>query len=213
MEMVPVPGYASASWSAGYGDFILRPDFSSLRLLPWLDATALLICDVYSENGQPVAQSPRHILQRQLRRLTDRGMRAYFASELEFYLLMRPIPRYQERIITFPRYLEVTIRTIVFCRQRGRSASCVRSETVYMVLGSRLNVQREKGRWSGEINVRHSDPLLMADQHTIIKHGSKEIAAQHGKSITYMAKWNDNYAGSSSHVHGSLWSSDGRPFL
>nr|WP_243737978.1 glutamine synthetase [Xanthomonas oryzae] len=59
MEMVPVPGYASASWSAGYGDFILRPDFSSLRLLPWLDATALLICDVYSENGQPVAQSPR----------------------------------------------------------------------------------------------------------------------------------------------------------
>lgn len=145
MEMVPVPGYASASWSAGYGDFILRPDFSSLRLLPWLDATALVICDVYSENGQPVAQSPRHILQRQLRRLTDRGMRAYSHRSLNSIFLMRPMPRYQERIITFPRYLEVTIRTIVFCRQRGRSASCVRSETVYMVQGSRLNVQREKG--------------------------------------------------------------------
>ncbi|MFC3276377.1 hypothetical protein ACFOHQ_00345 [Xanthomonas fragariae] len=86
MDMVPVPGYASASWTGGYGDFVLKPDLSTLRLLPWLNATALVICDVYDDNGMPVGHSPRQILKKQLQRLSDRGMRASFASELEFYL-------------------------------------------------------------------------------------------------------------------------------
>ncbi|QSQ30036.1 glutamine synthetase family protein [Xanthomonas translucens] len=211
MEMVPVPGYANASWSAGYGDFVLRPDFSSLRLLPWLDATALVICDVYNDNGEPVAQSPRYILQRQLRRISDRGMRACFASELEFYLFEESYAEISRKNYNSPAVLgsyNQDYNILSTTRQE-----CVMRPIRKGLYGAGVAIECTKGEGGagqGEINVRHSDPLLMADQHTIIKHGSKEIAAQHGKSITYMAKWNDNCAGSSSHVHSSLWSSDGR---
>ncbi|WP_236693710.1 hypothetical protein [Robbsia andropogonis] len=90
MEMLPVEGYRCASWDRGYGDLLLKPDLSTIRPLPWLDATALVICDTFDAKGAPIAHSPRQILQKQMRRLADLGMRAGFASELEFYCLMNP---------------------------------------------------------------------------------------------------------------------------
>ncbi|MBX8570513.1 glutamine synthetase family protein [Pseudomonas cichorii] len=211
MEMLPVPGYSSAGWAQGYGDFLLKPDISTLRRLPWLEATALVICDVFDERGKPIAHSPRQILQKQVQRLTDRGMHACFASELEFYLFDEPYEalasRKYDKPQTFGRY-----------NQDYHILSTTRQESVMRPIrnglhGAGITIECTKGEGAagqGEINVHYNDPLLMADIHTIIKHGSKEIAAQHDKAITYMAKWSSDLAGSSSHVHASLWSMDGR---
>ncbi|MBV4458476.1 glutamine synthetase family protein [Pseudomonas sp. COR58] len=211
VEMATVPGYLSAGWAQGYGDFLLRPDLATLRRLPWLEATALVICDVFDHHGRPVAHSPRQVLQRQLQRLADRGLRACFASELEFYLFDEPYETLSARRYADPK-------TFGSYNQDYNILSTTRQESVMRPIRNGLHgagigiecTKGEGGRGQGEINVRYADPLVMADQHTIIKHGSKEIAARHDKSITYMAKWNDTLAGSSSHVHASLWSLDGR---
>ncbi|TFE36636.1 MULTISPECIES: glutamine synthetase family protein [Paraburkholderia] len=214
MDMLPVPGYTSASWVDGYGDFLLKPDLSTLRRLPWLDATALVICDVFDHNGQPVVHSPRQILQKQLRRLADRGMCACFASELEFYL-------FDESYEAISRKKYNKLETFGAYNQDYHILSTTRQESVMRPIrnglhGAGIAIECSKGEGGsgqGEINVRYSDPLVMADHHTIIKHGSKEIAAQHDKAITYMAKWSYDLAGSSSHVHASLRSLDGRPLF
>lgn len=214
MDMFPVHGYASASWAKGYGDYLLRPDLSTLRLLPWLDATALVIGDLFDHDGRPVLHSPRHILQKQLRRLADRGIRACFASELEFYL-------FNESYETLAKRRYAAPETIGAYNQDYHILSTARQEFVMRPIRNGLFAagiaiecsKGEGGSGQGEINVRYADPLVMADHHTIIKHGSKEIAAQHDKAITYMAKWNDDLAGSSSHVHASLWSLDGKPLF
>lgn len=214
MDMLPVPGYTSASWAEGYGDFLLKPDLSTLRRLPWLDATALVICDVFDHQGRPVVHSPRQILQKQLRQLADRGMCACFASELEFYL-------FDESYEAISRKKYNKLETFGVYNQDYNILSTTRQESVMRPIrnglhGAGITVECTKGEGGsgqGEINVRYADPLVMADHHTIIKHGSKEIAAQHEKAITYMAKWSYDLAGSSSHVHASLWSLDGRPLF
>lgn len=211
MEMLPVPGYTGASWAQGYGDFLLKPDLSTLRRLPWLDATALVICDVFDQQGRPVVHSPRQILQKQLQRLADRGMRACFASELEFYLFDESYEGLSSKQYSKPQ-------TFGGYNQDYNILSTTRQESVMRPIRNGLHgagitiecTKGEGGAGQGEINVRYADPLLMADHHTIIKHGSKEIAARHDKAITYMAKWSHDLAGSSSHVHASLWSLDGR---
>ncbi|MPW23758.1 Glutamine synthetase [Paraburkholderia piptadeniae] len=214
MEMEPVAGYTSASWAAGYGDFVLKPDLSTLRRLPWLEATALVICDVLDQSGQPVSHSPRQILQKQISRLTERGMTACFASELEFYLFNET---YEETSVKKYRDL-VTFGTY---SQDYHILSTSRQESVMRPIrnglhGAGIPIECSKGEWGagqGEINVRYADPLVMADQHTIIKHGSKEIASQQKKAITYMAKWSYELAGSSGHIHSSLWTLDGTPLF
>ena len=85
MEMEPVPGYSIASWERGYGDFSLRPDLGTLRRIPWLEATALVLCDIEWHDGSPVAPSPRQVLRAQIERARERGYEAMFGSELEFY--------------------------------------------------------------------------------------------------------------------------------
>ncbi|EPM48271.1 glutamine synthetase family protein [Pseudomonas syringae] len=214
LEMLPVPGYSSASWKRGYGDLLLKPDLSTLRPLPWLDATALVICDIFDAAGQPTAHSPRQILQKQLRRLADLGMCAGFASELEFYVFDEPYDA-----ITKKNYNN--LETFGTYNQDYHILSTTRQESVMRPIrnglyGAGVSVECTKGEGGagqGEINVRYADPLLMADHHVLIKHGSKEIAAQHGKAITYMAKWNNELAGSSCHIHSSLWSLDGKPLF
>ncbi|SIT43531.1 Glutamine synthetase catalytic region [Paraburkholderia ribeironis] len=214
MEMEPVAGYTGASWAGGYGDFLLKPDLLTLRRLPWLEATALVICDVFDQREQLVAHSPRQILQKQLRRLTERGMAACFASELEFYLFDES---YED--ISVKKYHDLV--TSGTYSQDYHILSTSRHESVMRPIRNGLHdagivIECSKGEWGagqGEINVRYADPLVMADQHTIIKHGSKEIAAQQNKAITYMAKWSYELAGSSSHIHSSLWSLGGTPLF
>ncbi|MGF6537078.1 glutamine synthetase family protein [Paraburkholderia youngii] len=214
IEMEPVAGYTCSSWEAGYGDFVLKPDLSTLRRIPWLEATALVICDVFDQCQQPVAHSPRQILQEQLRRLNERGMAACFASELEFYLFDES---YED--ISMKKYRDLL--TSGTYSQDYHILSTSRQESVMRRIrnglhGAGIAIECSKGEWGpgqGEINVRYADPLVMADQHTLIKHGTKEIASQENRAITYMAKWNYQLAGSSSHIHSSLWTPDGAPLF
>ncbi|WP_172293835.1 glutamine synthetase family protein [Pseudoruegeria sp. HB172150] len=212
MEMEPVPGFKSASWAQGYGDYMMKPDLSTLRRLPWQEGCALVLCDVMDHHGNAdIAISPRAVMKRQLARLAEKGMSAVMASELEFYLFrqsfeeahdagyrgMEPLSPYNEdyHILTTARD-EVVMRAL----RNG-------------LYGAGIPVECSKGEaWAGqeEINVKYAGALEAADNHTVIKHATKEIALQAGHAVTFMAKYNDAPAGSSCHVHQSLWSADGK---
>jgi glutamine synthetase len=206
MEMDPVPGYELASWERGYGDFALRPDLATLRRIPWLDATALVLCDVGWHDGSPVAPSPRQVLRAQVARAEELGLTPMLGSELEFYLLKQTYAEahaahYRELTPSVPYILDYHILASTFdepfIRQirNGMHAAGIRVET-------------SKGEaWPGqhEINFRYADALTMADNHTIYKNGAKEIAHLNGCAITFMAKPDHSWIGSSCHIHSSLW--------
>lgn len=211
MEMETVGGYRATSWAAGYGDYAMKPDMATLRRIPWLDGTAMVLCDVLDHaTHQEVAHSPRAVLKRQLRRLEDMGMKALMATELEFYLFDQS---YEE--IRANGYRDM--RSTSGYNQDYHIFQTTKEEDVMRTLRNGLNaagirVENSKGEASAgqeEINVRYTDALAMADNHSIIKNAAKEIAWQRGKAITFLAKWNGDLAGSSSHIHQSLWSADG----
>jgi glutamine synthetase len=206
MEMDPVPGYRIASWEQGYGDFGLRPDLATLRRIPWLEATALVLCDVVWHGGTPVPPSPRQVLKRQVERAAELGYTPMFGSELEFYLLKETYAEarakhYRELTPSVPYILDYHILASTYdeplMRQirNGMQAAGIRVET-------------SKGEaWPGqqEINFRYADALSMADNHVVYKNGAKEIAHLNGCSITFMAKPDHAWIGNSCHVHSSLW--------
>ncbi len=211
IDMEPVPGYAAASWGQGYGDFVLKPDLATLRLTPWLEGTALVLCDVLDQQHTDLPHSPRAILKRQIARLEQRGWRAMFASELEFYLFDEPYEAIHARNYAHPK-------TASLYPEDYHVLQTTREEPVMRAIRRNLQaagipVENSKGEWGPgqeEINVRYCDALEMADRHSIIKNACKEIAMLQGKSITFMAKWRYDYAGSSSHVHNSLWDAAGK---
>lgn len=212
MEMNTVPGYRATSWEAGYGDYVMKPDLSTLRKLPWLDGTALVLCDVLDHaTHADVAHSPRAILKKQVARLEAMGLRAYMASELEFFLFEQT---YEEAHEADYRGL----RTVGRYNEDYHIFQTTKEEGVMRALrnglhGAGIPVENSKGEASAgqeEINVRYADALAMADRHAIIKNAAKEIAWQRGKSISFLAKWDGEAAGSSSHIHQSLWSLDGK---
>ena len=206
MEGDPVPGYEMASWERGYGDFAMIPDFSTMRRIPWLEATALVLCDVAWNDGTPVRPSPRQVLKAQVERARALGYEAMFGSELEFYLIKQTyaeahqqhyrgltpsVPYILDYHILATSYDEPFIRAV----RNGMQAAGIR-------------VESSKGEaWPGqqEINFRYSDAVTMADNHTIYKNGIKEIAQQRGCSVTFMAKPDHTWIGSSCHIHSSLW--------
>jgi glutamine synthetase len=210
MEMDPVPGYSIANWESGYGDFDLHPDMATLRRIPWLEATALVLCDVAWPDGSSVRPSPRQVLRAQIERARTLGFEPMVGSELEFYLfketfaeaharhyegLTPSVPYILDYHILATSYDEPFIRTV----RKGMKAAGI-------------PVESSKGEaWPGqhEINFRFSDALTMADNHVIYKNGIKEMAQQHGCSVTFMAKPDHTWIGSSCHVHSSLWH-DGR---
>ena len=212
VEMEPVPGYAAASWEHGYGDFTLKPDLATLRRTPWLPGTALVLCDVLDHHThEDVPHSPRAVLKRQLRRLEAMQLKAYAASELEFYLFDETYERAHAKGY---RGLEPAGHYI----EDYHILQTTKEEGVMRALrnglqGAGIPVENSKGEWGPgqeEINVRYAEALEMADRHAIIKNGAKEIAHGLGKAITFMAKWDYGLAGSSCHVHQSLWSADGK---
>ena len=206
MEMDPVPGYALASWEQGYGDFDVRPDLATLRRIPWLEATALVLGDVQWHDGTPVQPSPRQVLKAQLERAAALGFTPMMGSELEFYLLRETFEEAHEKEYSgltpsVPYILDYHILATTydeaFLRQirNGMQAAGMRVET-------------SKGEaWPGqqEINFRFADALTMADNHVIYKNGAKEIAFLNGCSITFMAKPFQDWIGNSCHIHSSLW--------
>jgi glutamine synthetase len=211
MEMDPVPGYAIASWEQGYGDFGLVPDFETLRRIPWLEATALVLCDVQWHDGSPVQPSPRQVLKAQVERASALGYVPMLGSELEFYLLRETYQeawaqRYEDLTPSVPYILDYHILASTYdeglIRQirNGMHAAGIRVET-------------SKGEaWPGqqEVNFRFADALTMADNHVIYKNGAKEIAFANGCSITFMAKPFESWIGNSCHIHTSLFR-DGEP--
>src|SRR2546421_7243071 len=209
MEMDPVPGYEMANWERGYGDFTIVPDFATLRRVPWLDSTALVLCDVAWEDGSPVVASPRQVLIRQFERAHAMGYAPMFASELEFYLYR---DSYEEAASKGYRDLTPTVPYIMdyHVLATTRDEDFMRQVRLGMQ-GAGIPVEFSKGEaWYGqhELNMRYADAVTSADRHTIYKNGVKEIAHKNGLSVTFMAKPSEKDIGSSCHIHSSLVSTE-----
>jgi glutamine synthetase len=209
MEMNTPSGYTLMNWSGGYGDWAAKPDWSTLRVLPWLEKTALVLADVVAEETeQPVPVAPRNILQTQLARVAEHGFRPMMASELEFYLFRQP---YEE--IVAEGFNLNTIRPAGHYNEDYNLLQGTRNESIYRSIRNQMTtagipVESSKGEaYTGqhEINLTYADALTSADQHAIFKHGTKEICMGEGLAVTFMAKPHHGWTGSSGHLHISLW--------
>jgi len=205
------PGYKFGNWDTGYGDFTMVPDLSTMRLVPWLDKTAMVICDVEDEEtGEPTSVAPRCILKRQLERARKAGFTAKMASELEFYLFTDSYRELADRGYLDPRPSS-TYMLDYHILQTTRDEAVIRQVRNDM-LAANLPVEFSKGETGHgqhEINITYAEALEAADNHSIFKHGVREIADSQGVSATFMAKWSMDHAGSSCHIHSSLWNEDG----
>ena len=206
IEMEPMSGFKLANWEKGFGDFALRPDLSTLRVLPWLPATALVLCDFRQPNGKPVEEAPRAVLQRQVDSLSQKRLICNIASELEFFLFNAS---YHDAFVADYRNLTPSsdYRIDYQTMQPARDEALFRSLRNGMA-AARVPVESSKGEWGRgqhEINFTYALPVPMADMHTLFKQGAREIAAQHGKAITFMAKPSVTEPGNSCHIHASLW--------
>lgn len=212
MEMEPVPGYRYTNWELGYGDFHMVPDLSTLRVADWLDRTALVLCDLGDET-HPVEVAPRSILRRQLARVSERGYSPKGASELEYFLYEDSYRAAAER-----RYHQLTpagwyiedYHLLQGTREEGYNGAVRRH-----LARSGIPVENSKGEWGRgqhEMNIRYTDLLPMADRHTVMKLAMKEIAEIQGVSVTFMAKPHASEAGSSCHLHLSLWEEERNVF-
>ena len=213
MEMDPVPGYEIAGWERGYGDFRLLPDLATLRGIPWLDGTALVLSDVLWHDGSPVGPSPRQVLARQVERARALGFEPMFGSELEFFLFKESYAEAHEKHYrgltpSVPYILDYHVLATSYDEPLIR-----RIRNAMQAAG--MQVESSKGEaWAGqqEINFRYAGALTTADNHVVYKNGAKEIAQLGGCSITFMAKPDHTWVGSSCHVHGSLWRGEENAF-
>jgi glutamine synthetase len=209
VEMNTVSGYTMSSWDTGYGDMMMIPDLTTLRLVPWLPNTALVIADLGWADGSAVTVSPRAVLRRQLDRLAGRGLVADVATELEFivfdqsyrqawadgYRGLTPASDYNiDYAILASSRMEPLLRDI----RLGMQGAGLRFEAV----------KGECNKGQQEIGFRYDEAMVTCDNHAIYKNGAKEIADQHGKSLTFMAKY-DEHEGNSCHIHLSLRAADG----
>jgi glutamine synthetase len=210
MDMDPVPGYEMANWEKGYGDFAIVPDMATLRRIPWLDRTALVLCDVADHHGDPIVASPRQVLIAQYERAREMGYVPLFGTELEFFLFKESYAEAHEK-----DYRDLT-PTIPYILDYHILATTMDEEHIGAMRrgmnGAGIPVEFSKGEaWPGqhEINMRYADAVTTADRHSIYKNGVKEIAFFHGISATFMAKTSEKDIGSSCHIHSSLVDADG----
>ncbi|MEO8689214.1 MAG: glutamine synthetase family protein [Solirubrobacteraceae bacterium] len=213
VEMNTVDGYAMSSWERGYGDFEMRPDFSTLRPVPWQEGTAFCMADLTWADGSPVAESPRQILRRQLDRLAERGLTATGATELEFILFKTP---YEEAQTRDYRNLEpANLYNVDYSLLGTARVEPLIRRIRNSMAGAGMRVEDSKGECNfgqHEINFVYGPALRTADDHAFYKNGAKEIAAQEGMSITFMSKF-DEREGNSCHIHLSLQREDGTPLF
>ena len=209
VDMNTVDGYAMSSWETGYGDMVMTPDFSSLRLLPWLPGTALVMADLSWDGGAPVVAAPRGILRAQLDRLAEKELAGFIATELEFMVFddtFRDAWRAGYRGLTPASDYNVDYAMLASTRMEP----LLRDIRLGME-GAGMYCEGVKGECNlgqQEIGFRYDDALVTCDNHTIYKNGAKEIADQHGKSLTFMAKY-DEREGNSCHIHISFRGLDG----
>ncbi len=212
LEMATPDGYAATSWEDGYGDYVMRPDLSTLRRVAWLDGTAMVLSDIVDHHKhEGVPHNPRTVLKRQVEQLEAHGLTANMATELEFFLFeksfdeirrsgfrdLEPISGYNEDY----HILQTTKEEVVMRPLRNH------------LYASGVPVENSKGEAEAgqeELNIRYADPIACADHHTIAKHATKEIAWQHGHAASFIAKWHHDRVGSASHIHQSLSDRNGK---
>jgi glutamine synthetase len=211
IEMNTVDGYAISSWDRGYGDLVMAPDFATMRRIPWHPGSVMVLADVQWLDGSPVVESPRQILQRQIDRLAERGWRAFVGTELEFICFNDSYEQAFSR-----RYNNLTPANQYNADYSVLGTSRVEPLLRAIRLGMRdsgMQVESAKGECNlgqHEIAFRYDEALRTCDNHVIYKNGAKEIAAQQGSSLTFMAKFNER-EGNSCHIHLSLRDDDGTP--
>jgi glutamine synthetase len=210
VDMETVGGYAMSSWDTGYGDFEMVPDLDTLRLVPWLPGTAMLMADLQWPDGREVVASPRQILRRQLRRLEERGFSANAATELEFIVFRDTYEEAWKKgfVDLEPANLYNIDYSLLGSARVEPLIRRIRNE----MGDADMVVENSKGECNlgqHEVNFRYEDALRSADNHAIYKNGAKEIASQEEMSITFMAKFNER-EGNSCHIHCSLAGEDGR---
>jgi glutamine synthetase len=209
VDMNTVGGYSMSSWESGYGDFVLRPDMATLRLMPWHPGAALVLCDLEWEDGRPVDASPRQILRRQLRRLAERGWVALTGTELEFIVFR---DSYEQAWHKGYRDLEpANLYNVDYSLTGGGRVEKLLRRIRNDMTGAGMYVESAKGECNlgqHEIAFRYADALTTCDNHSIYKMGAKEIAAEEGCSLTFLAKFNER-EGNSCHIHLSFRSADG----
>ncbi len=214
MEMDPVPGYRYANWERGYGDFHLVPDLSTLRVASWLDRSALVICDVADESThQLVPVAPRTLLRKQIDAATAMGYGVSAASELEYFIFRDSYRDARRKGYTDLEaagwYIE-DYHMLQGSREEDFNGAVRRH-----LKASGIPVENSKGEWGRgqhELNVRYADILTMADRHAVYKQCLREVADQMDISVTFMAKFAADGAGSSCHIHLSLWHEDDNAF-
>ena len=214
MEMEPVAGYDFANWDKGYGDIHLQPDENTLRQASWLDRTAIVISDVTDEKThQPVPVAPRSLLGIQLQQASEQGFTAMAASELEYYLFentYRDAADYNYQGLEPAGWYLEDYHVLQATRQEDFHGTLRRQ-----LAASGIPVESTKGEWGlgqHEINIQYCEVLEMADRHVLLKQMAKEIAQQQDLSVTFMAKYDEQQAGSSCHVHLSLWKDGSNAF-
>ena len=207
MEMEPVPGYRFANWALGYGDVHLVPDLATLRLASWLEKSALVLCDVKDEKSHALVEvAPRSILRRQIDSLSALSYRGFAATELEHYLFRtsyRDAARQGFRDLEPAGWYLEDYHILQGTRTESFHAAARRHLRL-----SGVPVETSKGEWGKgqhELNVRYAEALEMADRHVVFKQCLKELADAAGMSLTFMAKPFHGQAGSSCHIHFSLW--------
>jgi glutamine synthetase len=207
LEMATPDGYAATSWEKGYGDYVMKPDLDTIRLVPWLEGTAMVLCDVQDHHHHdPIPHSPRQILQKQVAKMEKLGFTPMTATELEFFIFeksfeeiskdgfknLTPISAYNEDY----HILQTTKEEGVMRPVRNH------------LFNAGIPIENSKGEAEAgqeELNIRYAPALDCADYHSIAKHAIKEIAWQQGHAVTFLPKWHHTRVGSSSHVHQSLW--------
>jgi glutamine synthetase len=209
VDMNTVDGYAMSSWASGYGDFVMQPDLATLRHVPWQDGTVMVLADLRWEDGTDVTASPRQVLARQTARLAEAGMSAFVGTELEFILFRD----------TYEQAWNSGYRNLTPANLYNVDYSLLGTARVEPLLrrirnsmaGAGMTVESAKGECNlgqQEIVFRYDEALVACDHHVVYKNGAKEIAAQEGYALTFMAKY-DEREGNSCHIHCSFRGTDG----
>jgi glutamine synthetase len=216
VEMTPLPGYQAFNWEQGYGDFSCVPDLDTIRLVPWLERTALVLCDVVEEHDktQPVAVAPRSILKAQEARAAEAGFTVNIGAELEFFLFKDSYAQAAEKgyrgLVPHSDWIED-----YHILQTSRDEYLIRAiRNGIAAAGVPVEFSKgEAGKGQHEINLAYATATEMADRNTIYKNAAKEIADQHGRAVTFMAKYAMDEVGSSCHIHSSVWDAKGKRSL
>ncbi|HHC30161.1 MAG TPA: glutamine synthetase [Rhodobacterales bacterium] len=213
LEMGTVEGYESTSWSAGYGDYMMKPDLATLRRAGWLERTAMVLCDVMDHHGHaPIPHSPRAMLQAQVERLAAMGYEAITATELEFFIFKKSFEDLHAE--GYRDLAPLTDYNADYSLLLGTKDEPVMHALRQGLYASGVPVEGSKGEAESgqeELNIRYGPAQACAEFHAISKHAAKEVGYFTGHAVSFMPKWHHQKVGSASHVHQSLWTKDGAP--